>query len=355
MRDGLLKKIYEIMLLAGIFILPLVFSRVMADPFWVVERFFLRFAVPLALFVFLVSALTRGRAELPRSRYSTAFLVFITANIAGVFAASNHFYLAGTLGVNLCYIALFYLVLVYCREGGNNPVKIKTAVIASAVIMAVYGMFQAAGIDFVPWQTTFSGRAASTLGNPNFLAGHMVLVFPVAFGLFLGAKGRGPRAVLFLSAALMASALVLTQTRGAYLAFAVSAIILAVFAAKRGAFAVKANRRIVAAGAVLFAVFASFYFASSPAAVDRITSTFKGDDAAPIRITLWKNTMNMIKDRPLLGTGAGNFHITYSYYQSSAMKPSAYAESDYYKSGHAHNDFLHALAEYGILLSLIHI
>ena len=40
--------------------------------------------------------------------------------------------------------------------------------------MSVYGLLQSAGIDFIPWQTNFSYRAASTLGNPNFLAGHMV-------------------------------------------------------------------------------------------------------------------------------------------------------------------------------------
>jgi O-antigen ligase/cytochrome c-type biogenesis protein CcmH/NrfG len=235
----------------------------------------------------------------------------------------------------------------FVSEEEDNYKKVYAAVIIPAVLMAAYGLLQSFGIDFVPWQTNFSFRAASTLGNPNFLAGHMVLVIPAAFALVMAAQGRA-RVPALIAAPVLIAALIVSQTRGAYIAFTVSVaaffIMLNVFDREN----VRKYRKLVMVFFAVLILGTAAYFTANKKAGDRLKDiiTLK-DESASIRMSMWKNTLYLIRENILLGSGAGNFPVKYSYYQSRALDLSYYKDSDYYKSGHAHNDYLQFLAEYG--------
>ena len=110
----------------------------------------------------------------------------------------------------------------------------------------------------------------------------------------------------------------------------------------------KYNKAVLITAAAL-AVFAGAYFAANKNAADRVKGMLSfNDESAKIRLHLWKNTLYMIKENFLLGSGPGNFPYKYSYYQSRSLDLSYYMESDFYKSGHAHNDYLQFMAEYGL-------
>jgi putative inorganic carbon (hco3(-)) transporter len=283
-----------------------------------------------------------------KTPYNIALAGFMAVNLLGIFVARDFYAFLNTVYINFCYIALFYFTLNYAAEDESNYKKIYAAIIIPAVIMAAYGLLQSAGIDFIPWQTNFSYRAASTLGNPNFLAGHMVLVIPIAFAMIFTLKGINK---IFMAAAaiLLIAALIVTQTRGAYLAFIISAVVLFALLSVYDGENVKKYRGILIITCAMLVALGGTYFALNKNAAERIKSIITmNDESAKIRLHLWENTLYMIKDNFLLGSGPGNFPYKYSYYQARALDISYFKDSDFYKSGHAHNDYLQFMAEYGL-------
>jgi O-antigen ligase len=61
----------------------------------------------------------------------------------------------------------------------------------------------------------------------------------------------------------------------------------------------------------------------------------------PNRTSIWKDSLTLIKDFPLLGTGLGNFNLAYTLYKKEAFGPYVY--------DHAHNDYIELIVETGIL------
>jgi O-antigen ligase len=61
----------------------------------------------------------------------------------------------------------------------------------------------------------------------------------------------------------------------------------------------------------------------------------------PNRTYIWKDSMNMLKDFPVLGVGLGNFSLAYTLYKENAYWPHVY--------DHAHNDYIELATETGIV------
>jgi O-antigen ligase/Flp pilus assembly protein TadD len=346
-EKNMLRKAVDLLLLFTIAFAPLTFSRLTADPFWVVEQFFFKFSVSALCAAFLFKIFIEKQYTAFKTPYNFALAGFMAANVLGALAAKNIPAFLNTVFTNGCYIMLFYLTVDFVSEEEDNYKKVLAALIIPAVMMAVYGLLQSLGIDFIPWETNFSFRAASTLGNPNFLAGHMVLVIPMVIALIAGARG-GARAALVFSAVILTAALIVSQTRGAYIAFGVSVLMLFILLNVFDREGIRKYSKILIVCFAALVIGIAGYFVINKKAGSRLMDiiTLK-DESAHIRMSLWKNTMYMIRENFLLGSGAGNFPVKYSYYQSKALDFSYYKDSDFYMSGHAHNDYLQFLAEYG--------
>ncbi len=332
-----------------IFFLPLVFFPAADDPFWGTEKFMLKFPVSILAVFVLIRVLKSGRVKLPSTPYDFVFAASIIISAAGVIKTYNIYAFADKFFINICYIFLFYYAVFLTDKRPRAGKKIITLMIFSASIMGVYGIFQALGVDFFPWKSGFSGRAASTLGNPNFLAGHMVLIIPLIYSLLVSSRGAGKTALLSAAALITTAVLIFTQTRGAYLAYAAEMVVLVLMLLRLRPNLLAGKKRLMVSAAAVLVITAGAYFALNSGARERMKSVIQfNDPSINIRLSLWENTLHMIKDNPLFGSGAGNFHIKYSYYQAKSLGPEMFENSNFYKSGHAHNDFLQFAAEYGL-------
>jgi O-antigen ligase len=344
------RKIFHILLLLTVFACPLVFFSGASDPFWVVEKFFFKFAVSGTAFFYLLMCAKKGSLALPRTPYDLPLLLFFILSIAGAFFVPNPHMFWDKVYLNACYILLMYFIVTasFDDDGYYIPSKLIALVITASVVAAVYGIMQSAGMDFISWGTTFQRRAASTLGNPNFLAGHMILVIPLMYAAIPAARKKS-RAILLVSASLAATmAMFLSQTRGAYIAYFVSLAVFVPVMMKTAGASLAGHKKTAAVFGVALVMLIGGYFIGNPKVIERIKAGFEmTDEAGTIRITLWKNTMHLIGDRFFAGTGAGNFPVIYPFYQAAAMHPDQFATADYYKSEHAHNDYLQLIAEYG--------
>ena len=96
------------------------------------------------------------------------------------------------------------------------------AFVAGASILALHGLLQTFKLDptnyGVGGYSFYMGSAFSSLGNPNFLAGLLVLSIPISVGLAFTTESGALKAVWWVSAVLSLGALYATYSQGAWLA-----------------------------------------------------------------------------------------------------------------------------------------
>lgn len=135
-----------------------------------------------------------------------------------------------------------------------------------------------------------TSRARSTWGSATFLAGYLLLVLPIGV-VHLRAADRRWRRIGLGATAAMAIALVLTGTRGAWVGAVVAAVVLAPAVPRDGG---RVRRRPLLVGAAVLTGLLALAALAGPT-LER--SSGSG------RLDLWRTTLPVIADRPLLGAG----------------------------------------------------
>lgn len=254
------------------------------------------------------------------------------------------------MGCFLCYIAVANIV--------NTKDKLKTAITAVNMSAGITGLI--ALLEFVTYNMTkhvdgfnfiianplyynindyifslfpidiinnvYPSRAAATFDNPLILATYLVMATPFcAFGsvFFKHSKNRKISMVCFV---LSLAGLFCTESRGAYVAIALS--ILTMLCSHKKIF--KKLFPFIILLAIAFPLVLVIRNINSP---QGDLSTSNGS-----RLKIWICCLNIFKDNPILGLGAGTENI--HQILLSELKTDR---------SHAHNLFLEALVEGGII------
>lgn len=242
----------------------------------------------------------------------------------------------------LSYAAFFFTVSNYVRTSRQIK-RFFWFIFTISIVESLIGLLQyiASGTK-VP--------ASGTYINPNHFAGLLVTVIPVFLGyiLYLGAnKGSvssrwrdkmrihfSTRLLLLFAASLTAISMLLAQSRGAIFSFAVSILSFYILISR--------NKKIgslkLLLGAFLVLVIVYSVWIGLDPVIEKFSETTK---ELPNRTSIWKDSLTLIKDFPLLGTGLGNFNLAYTLYKKEAFGPYVY--------DHAHNDYIELIVESGIL------
>jgi len=273
----------------------------------------------------------------------------------------------------VCSLA-FFLVLNSIRKE-NDTVIVLVAILISGYVTALIGLSQYFfNVDWIPQVI----KPAATFGNKNMATHFVVLTFPVSLAFFLGCRNNFIKSLLAAGSILMIGFIVLSKTRAAWVAVSVEILMISAFLMRdwfiRKNILFPHNKKILMAVVflVLIPIFIYFNMAenkwqtfetsmsvSEPA--DNVTRHFKksgkadnapdnptdyfDDKSIAFRIAIWKNTIEMIKDRPLLGFGLGNHKIFYPMYHQSAEVDRIFGEKT--QAVRVHNDFLQIVAELG--------
>ena len=179
------------------------------------------------------------------------------------------------------------------RRGETTDAAIMVMSVAAVLVVGLFAVLEAAGVSWDSDAVEFEGRLRSTLANPSVLASFVLLVGPLCVAAAV--SGRRWRWAGLVACGLAGVMLVGSESRGAILAFAATAVVFAV---------VRASRRtrpwvLAAVGAVLAAT----------AVVGRwgeIGFGFRG------RVAIWEVAGETIAHKPLLGTGPEMFLVEYS-------------------------------------------
>jgi len=173
--------------------------------------------------------------------------------------------------------------------------------------------------------------------NRNHFAGLMELLIPLALvPLVLGKVRRERLAVVALFAVMPITALFLSASRGGIVSFCVQFALLVYLLLRRRGLA----KRLLAVSAVLLAALMIVTWLGVGRILQRFSSLQTLEVTEGKRAAMRKGAWHIFLDHAFIGTGLGTLQIVYPPYETLY---------DGKVVDHAHNDYLEALAETGVL------
>ena len=235
------------------------------------------------------------------------------------------------------------------RDARDVRDTLRVAVIAGGAA-SVYGQLQLAGLDPVHWSGiktyvvngAIALRPASTLGSPVLLGAVLAAVLPLALAR-LGEE-RSDAAWLVPAAALLAATLVMTLSRGAWLAGALGVTVAVVAALAAGA----APRRLAWTLAASLSPALLFGVGRAWAPLVARVGEGLGIGSGAARAVIARGALQLWSERPWTGVGLDGFGLAFPRVQEPALWRAEWIGAPV----HAHSAVLQVLATEGVLGAL---
>ncbi|PIU84114.1 MAG: hypothetical protein COS68_00400 [Elusimicrobia bacterium CG06_land_8_20_14_3_00_38_11] len=334
------KKISFLCIQIIIFLTPLAFYTGTKDNFLIKETIFYIFGLAVALL--LILKILVKRQQLKSGWLGVPLILYLVAIAASSVNAVHH---------QLVFEFLFFWIVIAsvyftAREfSDNDSIKILDVIFVSAFIVTIYGVLQYLRLDPIKWLYDFGGRPSSTFGNPNFFSGYLLLVFPLIFVKMISTRRPSKHIFWMLFCFLVVFNIGIAKTRGAWLAFFLAVVCLSILQMIYLKVKFITAKRFFRGTFWLFLLFSAVFIIS----IDnfKTVKSFFGEENVSVteRIFKWKTGMEMFKEHPLFGVGAGNLKVNFANYQSKIKRGTRLKSTS---ESNLHNEFLQRLAETGI-------
>jgi tetratricopeptide (TPR) repeat protein/O-antigen ligase len=352
-------KFIELSIIAIIILVPVVFYTRTNDVFEINKLFIMKLFLLAVCAVWIVGMIKDRKILLERTNFDFPVLGYAAAClIASIFTKNIYLSFFGVyedfegIFTMLFYVLLYYAVVNNVKKTGT-VYKLMTAMLIATFIISAYGLAQNFGWDFVMWnpETYSKERFFSTLGNPNFLAAYLVETIPVIFIMFFMAKTNKKKLMILTVLLAAITVLFLTKSRAGALSFAITAVIILVYALYDSK---KAENRLFSSNKAWFIMFGVLIVAMLfvPKVREALSMIFErskglvslnGITLTP-RVYIWKSALMMYRDFPVLGTGLDTFQVMFPYYRFPI-----YWQLEWNGTPEkTHNIFLQVLATQGI-------
>lgn len=264
-----------------------------------------------ALYALWLAEALAGPPDVPRARVRAALplLAYVGFTAISVLVARD----TGLASFELFLLVQTFLLYVYVASTVRTPQEVRFIVglllvglVMEAVLMLVINV-TGANIAFLGTSThalpggagtAESTRVGGTIGAPNAAGGYLAFLLGLAAGVLAAPIGSKLRRIALIGIVVGTPALVLTLSRGGWLAFVLSLVIISVSACRRGWLS---PRIVVGVAIVLVVVVLPFR--------DALSGRLFGNDAgtARSRVPLVRLAYDIIDDNAVLGVGANNF------------------------------------------------
>ncbi|MCH7905133.1 MAG: O-antigen ligase family protein [Armatimonadetes bacterium] len=281
---------------------------------------------------------TRRVIQTPSSRFSFPVMGLVLVLGSSILLSSFGFVSFDAWMSWVVYGAGFFLA-VGSLGRVRGPRLLFATLTAAMALVALRGIYEYLKVfEIEPTYRIFAGW-----NNPNALAGVLLVGLPIALALGLSSKGL-QRGLSMAAAVLIMLALLLTQSKGGYLAAAVSIATLVSLCLiwRRGWFSFSALIPVAVAGLLLFS-----FQSRGAAADDQSGSMNRVSNAAgtqtqsvEYRKLLWQGTVSLIESNPV-GYGIGS-------YRFQSARSGLHEQTQF-----AHQTYLQIAAEGGVLTLLI--
>lgn len=227
------------------------------------------------------------------------------------------------LAVQFAWLVLFAAVAMGARSPARLRRLLLTLVLGSVPVV-LYALLQLFALDPLDWTSDSASPLLSTLGRSNFLASYLVMLLPLTATLLLIWRREAPAhrlQQLGLAMLLLAQLLCLlaTMARSAWIAMTAATLVFALvhhflFGSRRMLLAAVSAVILVAALLLLprLSDITPERLEASPALshVAGLTQFDQGSAAA--RLTIWRFSGSLVRQRPWLGYGPETFHDVFA-------------------------------------------
>jgi len=179
--------------------------------------------------------------------------------------------------------------------------------------------------------------------NHSHFAGLMEMLIPFALVMAAGRMVHGgKRTLLAFAAAFMVGAVFMSRSLGGVVAIVCQAIAFILIARREHTSTRLETRRVLAIVALAALTLGFLAWLDQGRSLDRILGMNdpKYSASTTSRVAIAKDSLHMFTGRPVLGWGVGTFSLVYPKYQSFYS---------IFLVNHAHNDYLEALTETGLV------
>ena len=301
--------------------------------------------VPVAILLILVAfsyllKVLRGKRKIVFEAVDLFVLILAVLYVFGGFVSLSIKSLI-PVSLRVCFIIGYFLVA--CIDHSREWLKrFALSAVFSGVAVSLYGVvmyfFGSKGGNTWLDASLFSdisGRAVSTLENPNMLGEYLAIMIPIAVAMLISGE-MIKRSTSFLACCALAFCMVLTWSRGAWLALIFAMLILVFIWHRRSVW-------LVLGGAIALPL-ATFVMPTN--ILNRFMSIGNmADSSTSYRVNIWRGAIRLIRDHLFFGIGVGEdaWKKVYPDYTLPGIE----------KAPHAHNLFMQVTADMGIAALIV--
>ncbi len=216
------------------------------------------------------------------------------------------------------------------------PLFLGTLVALYALVQHVQGSVMVLNMER---HEQYGMRASGTFMAPAHMGAYLGTLLCLSMCL-LPMRTAGPmlRLLAGYSIVLFLPVLFLSESRSGWIGATVGlsvVVLLLVWRKSLRAFLIA----LLAIPVVIGVLFGGLW-ATSPMFQERVTAALEVEGTAAHRISMWNDSIDMIRDEPVLGHGPGSFRWVYPQYKT-------WTEDRWLR--YAHNEYLHLWVEYGVV------
>jgi putative inorganic carbon (hco3(-)) transporter len=273
-----------------------------------------------------------GKEKYSLTSVDALIVALLAMNVIATFA--SRYFADSVIGLAkvVVYTASYFLFSATLNKSPKRVGFVISAFVFAGLLVSLYGLYQyKIGVaPLATWEDptleSKTTRIYSTLNNPNLLAGYLVALLPLSFALTAAALGAKKFLLSFLpaiSTGAIFAALLLTGSRGGFIALGAIAFILGVIVFEWLWVEKPKTRTLLMGGAILTPVLIVGALQLFPSIEQRITSIFAGREHSSnsYRMNVWESSWQMLLDNWWIGIGPGNktFRLAYGLYMRSGF------------------------------------
>jgi len=258
---------------------------------------------------------------------------------------------------------VFYVLTIQLLTNKDNLIKTIAVVVVFASLLSLFGILQHILFNNkIYWIRELSqgGTPFGPYVNRNHYAGLMGMLLPVVLSLFLFYKPSVANTslreriielfnkqwtntylLLGFSAVLIGTSIFLTLSRSGIVSLCLSMIVYGLIFLSRGT---NKKRAVIIIVIFMLVVLSVGWFGWSPIFERFEKIRNPQGDISEMRIEVWKDSLKIIREFPLVGTGFGSFINIYPKYRTIPGDSVA---------DHAHNDYIEVLVTGGFVTLMI--
>lgn len=269
-----------------------------------------------------------------KSFLSLPIIIYILICLFSIFTSSClKISLRTFIGKTLQHVAFFWVV----AETMSSKKRVKVflyILFLSSLVIGIDGIYQYfTRHDFIRHRPViFTDRIYASFPTPNSFGCYLAAVIPFLLAFFFMKMRFALSKIIYMALFLLLfTCLLLTISRGAWLAFLSSALFMSLWINPLGIFLLILSIFIIATG--------PFY---NPLLKDRLNNFFNVFSGASDvdRKYIWQAGWKMFASRPWIGVGIGTFMFNFKNFVNLDYK---------YSAAYAHNCYLQTVSEIGII------